>query len=444
MISLHSNQLPRFQFFYDLGDLLKRYARLFNDPLQAGPAVARFEARIGEYFGVPHTLAVSSFRMGLYYTLSALELAEGDEVLVSPITIPDAINALLILKLKPVFVDLSLDHQAMDVRALEKSVTPRSRVLLLTYLSGIVPSTMAEYLAIAKRHGLRVIEDFSQNFEATRQGQYMGTFGDVGIGSLSAGKILSAAVGGVVLTRDASLLTKIRTVRDQRLHAPRRSVIRYYLKNCIAVSIATARPVYVGFTRMGLRVASWFSRDGVVDFEHEPRHRDNIFYTFIPVRRERFPDAFFTWLSDWQAELATFMLGRMKRGTDRRRALAKVLIDSLGAPARALLPADLIDHASNSYYHFPIYCRGRKREMRRYLFQHGIDTGSYGLNLNSRESCFADLNVPLPGAETVKHDTIFLPLNEAYSPAHMRHIARTLNAFVEKKVDLTGAPAQTS
>lgn len=318
-----SNRLPRFQFFYRTPRLYHSFLKLqAKDALERSHKTQEFEKAICQHFKSRHCLSTSSFRMGLYFTLKSLNLKEGDEILLSPITIPDTINAILLLKLKPVFVDMSLDDHCMDLTLAEELVSSKSRILLATYLSGIVPD-IQKLQNFAKKHHLLFIEDFSQNYEAHFNNQYLGTWGDISIGSLSSGKILSSAVGGIVLTQSDEHAQNIKKEIESFIEAPTRNVLGYYLKNCIVVETATLRPVYVFFTHTYLKLVSILNGKGIVDFEHDPDHRHNIFFCSKPKLRTEFPKSYYTWLCNWQADMALGLLEDMKTNTDKRRHLAK-------------------------------------------------------------------------------------------------------------------------
>lgn len=422
-----SNRLPRFQFFYRTPRLYHSLLKLqAKDALARSTKTAEFEKAICQHFGSRHCLTTSSFRMGLYFTLKSLNLKEGDEILLSPITIPDTINAILLLKLKPVFIDMSLDDHCMDLDSAKDHITSKTRVILTTYLSGIVPD-MQKIKDFSQKHRLIFIEDFSQNYEAHFNDKYLGTWGDISIGSLSSGKILSSAVGGIILTQSDEYASNIQKEIELEMNAPTRNVLGYYLKNCIVVETATLRPIYIFFTHTYLKMMSILNGKGIVDFEHDPDHRHNIFFCSKPKLRTEFPKSFYTWLCNWQADMALGLLEDMKTNTDKRRHLAKTLFENLTPEARKFIPHNLFDYQRNSYYHFPINCFGNREEMRKKLFKNGIDNGSYGLNLCSEEEVFHPHTKALKNARIIKHDTVFIPLNEKYSENHMKHIASTLN-----------------
>lgn len=413
--------------------MLKQKIRLWFEDLSSDDRTLQFEKEVQTYFKRDYCVTTSSYRMGLYYTLISLKLEKGDEVILTSITIPDTINAILILGLKPIFVDLDLDTHAMDPNKIEEKIGDRTRVLLVTYLSGMVPD-VERYKKICQEKKLTFIEDFSQNYVANSNGVPCGSSADISIGSLSCGKILSTLTGGIVLTNNEKIFKEIKKLSDELQKAPEKTVLNYYLNNCLVVTIATVRFVFNVFVFNILKIASWTTQSGIVDFEHEPNHKNNLFYTFIPIRRKEFPPRFHTWMSGWQADMGLFLIKRMEKGTKERRELIKVLINHLSPESRAMVPKKLFNISECSYYHFPIYCFGKKNKLRKFLFENGIDSGSYGLNINHLEQCFDFYDVgDLKNTETIKYDTLFIPINEKYNKNSMIHIANILNEFNKLK-----------
>lgn len=422
-------KLPRFQFFYSLRLLIKQKIKIYFDNLNFDHRSILFEKKIGKYFNRKFCLTTSSYRTGLFYTLKSLGLDNGDEVLLTSITIPDTINAILINGLTPIFVDLDLDTHSMDFNKIESKITKKTKVLLVTYLSGMIPD-IKKYQEICNKHGLVFIEDFSQNFEAKLGNVLCGSMAEISIGSLSCGKILSTFTGGIILLNNDEMFKKIKKTRDEVCTKPSRRVLNYYLNNCIAVTLATMYPIFNFFTFNLLCLISKFTKDGIIDFEHEPKHKHNIFYTFIPVKRLNFPKNFHTWLSGWQADMGLILLDEIHQGTNKRRELAKVLLANLSKEALLLVPKGLRNVDECSYYHFPIFCYGQKKDLRKYLFENGIDNGSYGLNMNHGENCFSFPKFnDLKNTEIIKNDTIFIPINEKYSKESMLYVADLLNQF---------------
>src|SRR5690606_30207927 len=96
---------------------------------------------------------VSSYRVGLHLTLQALELDDGDEVLLTPITIADSINAITIAGLRPIFLEMDKDSHCLSLEDLKNKTTSKTRVLIITFLSGIIPN-LDDIYSFTKEHGI--------------------------------------------------------------------------------------------------------------------------------------------------------------------------------------------------------------------------------------------------------------------------------------------------
>lgn len=423
---------PRFQFFFKKRNLLKSLVSLAFTRLKKGNDVKVFENEMSTYFNVKYAMTTSSFRIGLFKALIALDLKKGDEVLLSPITIPETVNALLILGLVPVFVDIEEEYHFIDTKDLKEKITGKTKAVIVTYLSGI-PPRLEKLIELTKSNKLFLIEDFSQNFGARSDEGFHGSIGDVSIGSLSCGKIISSTVGGIIFTNQEELRDKIVKLLSEDILAPRRTVLLYYLIYAMKVSFGTSRLVYLLVTDLYLKYKLFLSKQQVLDFEHDPYHRLNIFYTFKPVIRSKFPSNYFTFFCDWQARVALDMFSYFEQGLLKRRELAQVFLNHLSKDSLKYIPNGLLNTQYNSYYHFPIKCFGRRDDMRSYFFKNGIDSGSYGLNLCTEEEIFKNISVKLIGAEKVKHDTMYIPINEVYTKKGMIYMANLLNVYTKEQ-----------
>lgn len=427
------HRLPRFQFFYKTSELFSSSIALIFADVESTKKKEQFLSLMKTFFGRQHALVVSSYRMGLLFTLKALNFPPESRVLMSPITIADTVNSIRLSGLKSVMVDIDPDTHAISLDDLEKKVTSDCKVLLVTYLSGIVPDIKA-YKDFAKKHNLFLIEDISQNMDALYDGRKIGSHGDVSIASLSCGKNISTLYGGLILSDDVKLMKDIALEAARKISRPRKSVLGYYLLNSLKVQLATSRPLFPLITFNLLKVLCWVKGSSPVDFEHDPKVRSNIFASSNPELRTNYPDDFYAPLNDWQVDLVQHQLEVVSSGTKKRRELARTLLENLSQKSLALVPESLKKLDENSFYHFPIYCNKQKPQLREHLFMRGIDNGSYGLNLCSEEKAFSFTD-ELPGAVTVKHDSLFLPLHEDYSHEQMKNLAAAVNSFFDSRVD---------
>lgn len=179
-----------------------------------GPEVAAFEKRFASYSSVEHCLAVNSGTSALHLALLAAGIGRGDEVITVSMTFVATTAAILYSGAKPVFVDVDPKTWTMNPAAIEAAITPRTKAILPVHLHGLM-ADMDAIMAIAKRHGLIVIEDAAQAHGAEYKGRRAGSIGDLGCFSFYPGKNLGAyGEGGAVVTNNADLARKISLLRD--------------------------------------------------------------------------------------------------------------------------------------------------------------------------------------------------------------------------------------
>ncbi len=175
--------------------------------------VAEFETAMGGYLGVPHVVGVNSGTDALFLALHALGVGPGDEVITVAHTFVATVAAIVHHGATPVLIDIGADHN-LDPARLEAAITPRTKAVIPVHMNGRM-CDMAAILAIARRHGLKVVEDTAQGLGAKRDGRMAGTVGDIGCFSLHPMKNLSVGGdGGFITTRDPALDATLRCLRN--------------------------------------------------------------------------------------------------------------------------------------------------------------------------------------------------------------------------------------
>jgi perosamine synthetase len=188
---------------------------VLRDPqLSLGPRVPEFERAVAAYCGAAHAVALSSGTAGLHLLVHALGLGPGDEVVTTPFSFVASSNCLLFEGATPVFADIDPVTWDMDPGAAAAAVTPRTRGLLPVHVFGRA-CPMPRYLALAKRHGLAVIEDSCEAIGTTLDGKMAGTFGRAGIYAFYPNKQITTGEGGIVVTDDGELAGTLRSLRNQ-------------------------------------------------------------------------------------------------------------------------------------------------------------------------------------------------------------------------------------
>ncbi len=144
----------------------------------------------------------------------ALDIGRGDEVITTPFSFVASANCVLFENALPVFVDIEPTTFNMDVAAIERKVTPRTRAILPVHVFGR-PADIDGILEIAQRHGLRVIEDACEAIGARWRGRRVGSRGDAGAFAFYPNKQMTTGEGGMVVTNDAALDRVFKSLRNQ-------------------------------------------------------------------------------------------------------------------------------------------------------------------------------------------------------------------------------------
>ena len=199
-----------------------------------GPEVDAFEAEYATYCGAAHCVGVANGLDALHLALRAMDIGPGDEVIVPSNTYIATWLAVSHCGATPVPVEPDERTYNIDPARIEAAITPRTRVLLPVHLYG-QPADMDPILAIARQHGLKVLEDAAQAHGARYKGQRLGAHGDAVAWSFYPGKNLGAmGDGGAVTTNDPQLADRLRVLRNYGSRVK-------YVKKCRATTAGSTR-----------------------------------------------------------------------------------------------------------------------------------------------------------------------------------------------------------
>lgn len=169
-----------------------------------GDKVTTFAARFAAYQGARFGTCVPNGTMAIQLGLRALGIGPGDEVITTPYTFIATASAALLLGAKPVFVDIDPATCNLDPAKIEPAITARTKAIVPVHIGG-QPADLDGVMAVARRHGLRVLEDACQAWGAEWRGRRVGAIGDLGAFSFQAGKNITAGEGGILVTNDPEL-----------------------------------------------------------------------------------------------------------------------------------------------------------------------------------------------------------------------------------------------
>lgn len=180
-----------------------------------GPKAKRFESDFAAFLGDEdsHCIAVNSATAGLHLALEAIGIGPGDEVITTTHTFTATAEVVRYLGADVKLVDIDPATLNIDPRAVEAAIGPRTKALLPVHYAGLA-ADMPALLAIAQRHGLKVVEDAAHALPTTCGGQLVGTLAsDATVFSFYANKTITTGEGGMLVTRDAALAARAKVMR---------------------------------------------------------------------------------------------------------------------------------------------------------------------------------------------------------------------------------------
>jgi dTDP-4-amino-4,6-dideoxygalactose transaminase len=343
-----------------------------------GPEVDAFERELADYSQCAYAIGVSSGTDALLVALMALGIGPGDEVITSPATFIATAGCIARVGAKAVFVDIDPVTYNIDVDKIEAAITDRTRVIMPVHLFGRM-TDMDAVMTIARRHGLRVIEDAAQAIGAEWGGKRAGSFGDLGCLSFFPSKNLGAFgdAGGVV-TNDAELAKRVKLLRVQG-----------------------QEPKY--FSRI---LGGNFRLDAIQ----------------AAVLRAKLPH-----LDDWSA-------ARQRNAARYRELFAEAGVDLAAARPSAANPLTLPQDLANGrhiYNQFSI--RSIRRDaLRDHLQQQGIGSEVYYPQPMHLQACFSEWGGSagdFPEAEAAANESLAIPVNPEVTEAMQRQIVETVSEF---------------
>jgi dTDP-4-amino-4,6-dideoxygalactose transaminase len=183
--------------------------------ITTGPKAKRFEEAFTQYLGDAsvQSIAVNSATAGLHLALEALSIGPGDEVITTTHTFTATAEVVRYLGADVKLVDIDPATMCIDVKAVEAAITPRTRAVMPVHYAGLA-ADMPALLALATKHGLKVVEDAAHALPTTSVGRLIGTLeSDATVFSFYANKTITTGEGGMVVTRHADLAKRMRVMR---------------------------------------------------------------------------------------------------------------------------------------------------------------------------------------------------------------------------------------
>src|ERR1051326_4791782 len=380
---------PRYRLYTSLADY---HSMLSN----SGDAVENFEREVCRRFNVAAAVCVPMARAGLYLVLCEM-IRPGQKVLLSPLTIVDVVNAVLLAGGVPVFADIVRRSCAMDINAADSLIDASTGVVLITHLHGQTGGADV-FLDLCRRRGIRLIEDAAQAFGAVERGKRAGAIGDAGVYSFGFYKNLTTWRGGMVVSNDTALIGRIRQhVRNMR------QVSKWHLLSRmlagLAVNLTTHPPVFSTFTHRLVR-----RNYGIINRQLDPEQHSK--------RWTRIPEDHLWRMRNSQAQIGIRKLGRVDSDAINRIEHAWQYHEGLDQLEGIVTPQRHADR-SHVYTYFPIQIQNRD-SLLRYAQEQRRDFAAQHLRNCADLRMFSEFRRECPGARAAARELVLLPTYPSY------------------------------
>lgn len=274
--------------------------------------VRRYQSAFAESLGAPYAFAFWKGRVALYAILRGLGIGEGDEVIMPGYTCVMAVNPIVYLGAKPVFVDIEPRTYNINPELIQSKITPRTKLIIAQHTYGY-PAQIDEIADISCRHGLLLIEDCCLALGSRYQSKLAGTFGVAAYFSFQWNKPFTSGLGGMAVVHDRELAGRIEAVVEQSLVQPTMKEVAMLRAQLMAYRTV----IYPRTTAFAQSVFRWLTRKGLVvgsssTCEFQPRMEAG----------------FFKGMSQMQARVGLRRLAKLDDNIEHRRRMTR-LYDSL-------------------------------------------------------------------------------------------------------------------
>lgn len=411
------NPKPRYRLYGGLG----RYISLFKDlvlgKIHKGKEVETFETEICRFCGAKYAICMPQNRVGLYVVLSAL-LRPGQRVIMTPYTVSDMFNMVLLAGAKPFFCDVDRETCNIDPDAVMQVLDSETDIgaVVITHLHGLtVP--IEKIIEKCRAKNILLIEDAAQSFGGQYGGKRTGTIGDVGVFSFGMFKNIATWFGGAVVTDDEQIAGKIRHFLAPNEYQSKKDILLKVKKGAM-MDFATA-PFF--FQTVTFRLFKYgFLRDIAKINKMAMTELDT-------SKKDSLPDSYLKRYTPAQARIGLKQLPNVDCYSRERIAYAKKYYEGL-KEIKQLIMFCSVDDLSHIYTYFPIQY-GKRDELLKFLMKNNRDVAAQHYKNCANLSWLQEFHRPCPNADKVAEELIFLPTYHGYGIDQVEKNIRIIQRF---------------
>ncbi|MFH2136954.1 MAG: aminotransferase class I/II-fold pyridoxal phosphate-dependent enzyme [Candidatus Omnitrophota bacterium] len=367
--------------------------------------IKQFEDNFALYLGVKYAVAVSSGKIALYICLKILKAKDKDEIILPSYTVPEVVDVIIACGLRPVFVDISLEHGTMNAELVEKMIGERTKFILMTHMYGN-PCNIEAILQLSQKYDLTVIEDAAQACGTEYQGKKAGTFGKLGYFSFGILKNLNTLGGGMIVTDDEVLAGSIRTYISDFKPIRKFELMKRFV-TALSLSMATHPIVFSLLVYPAMYFSGYGRKNNADNFLKQP--------LLTPEKVEELKMLY----SGEQAAMGLVQILYLD-------ALNSKKIENADILNRYLCGHDKIrifqenQGRRNIYLNYVIMVKGRD-ELIKHLFCKGIDLSPGFVVSCAHLQRFREFFNDCPNSKALEDNNLYIPI---YSPLKKNHMLR--------------------
>ena len=353
------------------------YDTILTGWITQGPRVAEFEEKFARYTGAKYAVAVSNCTTALHLAMIVAGIGDGDEVICPSMSYVATANCIKYVNARPVFAEVDPETYNLDVKDVEKKITPKTKAILLVHQIGM-PGDIGAFQALADKHGLKLIEDAACAAGSAYKGGKIGSHSELVCFSFHPRKVISTGDGGMITTNREDYYQRLKLLRQ----------------HCMSVN------------------------DRV-------RHESStvIFEDHIEV-------GYNYRMTDIQAAVGIKQLEKLDWIVGERRKIALRYLEALQDIPFIRLPFEKDGYFSN-YQSFSVFLKPECPVTRNELMQNMLDAGiatRRGIMTAHRETAYISeyQNLVLPLSESASDNSIILPL---YIPMNPDDVERVISTF---------------
>ena len=407
---------PRYKLYLYFHDFVSIFVNLFSFSKQK---INNVENGLATYLNSNNFLLVNQARIGVYLAVKTIvKKTKRNEILLSPYTIADVINMVILAGGHPIFVDINIETFNIDEKLIEEKISPNTAAIMVTHLHGLM-CEMEEILRLSKKHNIYLIEDSAQSFGAKDLNLSAGTIGDIGIYSFGMYKNISSVYGGGLVCKDNELFNLIKSEHELFDNFS----IFWFLKKvfkALITNLATSKLLFRYLVLPIIKFGYFKNIKSVNQFVE----------TELDVSRKEFlPKIYKTKPSPIQAALLSNKIDNVIKDNEIRIKFANLYYENLKNIEDIKLSHNN-KLSRNIYTYFPIFIKDLE-SLRSFLIKNNIDIGPQHYKNTASLDSFKDFMLDCPVAEEVSGSVLLLPTYPRYGKKNVYKLLNLINEYYE-------------